>query len=262
MRIAAGVEYDGSDFHGWQIQREVHSVQDCVQRALSRVADHPILVSCAGRTDTGVHATGQVIHFDSGAPRSMRAWVMGGNINLPPAVCLLWAKPVVDEFHARFSARARSYRYTILNRPSRPALGHAQLTWECRPLEVGLMKAGAKYLVGEHDFNAYRALGCQAKSPVRTLHWLDVERRGDIITLDLCANGFLHHMVRNIAGVLMAVGRGERSPDWVKEVLDGRDRTRGGVTAHPNGLCFLGVDYPEEFDLPKIDANASRSDCS
>jgi len=249
-RIAAGVEYDGSGFHGWQRQRDAASVQACVEQALSQVADHPITVSCAGRTDTGVHSRGQVIHFDSIAPRSMRAWVMGGNVNLPPGVCLLWATPVTDDFHARFSAMARSYRYTILNRPSRPALGHAQLTWECRPLDVELMKAGAGYLVGEHDFNAYRALGCQAKSPVRTLHRLDIERRGDMITLDLCANGFLHHMVRNIAGVLMTVGRGEQPPLWVKQVLDGRDRTRGGVTAHPNGLCFLGVDYPAEFGLP------------
>ena len=250
MRIVAGVEYDGSGFHGWQRQREAISVQACVEQALSKVADHRIAVSCAGRTDTGVHARGQVIHFDSDAPRSMRAWVMGGNVNLPSSVCLLWAKPVTDDFHARFSAQARSYRYTILNRSSRPALGHAQLTWECRPLDVELMKAGAGYLIGEHDFNAYRALGCQAKSPVRTLHRLDIDRCGDIITLDLCANGFLHHMVRNIAGVLMTIGRGEQSPNWAKEVLDGRDRTQGGVTAHPNGLCFLGVDYPVEFGLP------------
>lgn len=250
MRIAAGVEYDGSGFHGWQMQRDAASVQESVQRALSRVADHPVTVSCAGRTDTGVHSVGQVIHFDSIAPRSMRAWVMGGNVNLPPTVSLLWAKPVGDDFHARFSARARHYRYVILNRPSRPALGHAQLTWECRPLDLEWMKAGAAHLLGEHDFNAYRALGCQAKSPVRTLYRLDLERRGDTITLDLSANGFLHHMVRNIAGVLMQVGRGERSPDWVKEVLEGRDRTRGGVTAHPNGLCFVGVDYPAEFGLP------------
>lgn len=250
MRIAAGVEYDGSGFHGWQFQPHAASVQEAVQRALSKVADHRVSVACAGRTDTGVHSVGQVIHFDSPAPRSMRAWVMGGNVNLPPTVSMLWAKPVDADFHARFSALARHYRYVILNRPSRPALAHGQLTWECRPLDVQRMRDGAVHLVGEHDFSAYRALGCQAKSPVRVLHRLVVERRGDRIILELSANGFLHHMVRNIAGVLMQVGRKERSPDWVKEVLDGRDRTRGGVTAHPNGLCFVGVDYPAAYGLP------------
>jgi len=250
MRIAAGVEYDGSGFHGWQRQADVETVQGQVEQALSRVADHRVSVSCAGRTDTGVSAVGQTIHFDSLAPRSMRAWVMGGNINLPPAICLLWAKPVGDEFHARFSALSRSYRYIILNRPSRAALGHSQLTWECRPLDVERMRVGAQHLLGEHDFNAYRALACQAKSPVRTLHRLTVQRQQDRIVLELTANGFLHHMVRNIAGVLMAVGRGEQDPSWVKQVLDGRDRTQGGVTAHPHGLCFMGVEYPPQFALP------------
>jgi len=250
MRIVAGVEYDGSGFHGWQRQRDIETVQGCVEQALSRVADHPVSVHCAGRTDTGVNAVGQTIHFDSPAPRSMRAWVMGGNINLPAGICLLWARPVGEDFHARFSALARSYRYTILNRPGRAALGHSQLTWECRPLDVDRMRAGALNLLGEHDFSAYRALACQAKSPVRTLHRLEVQRHGDRIVLELTANGFLHHMVRNIAGVLMAVGRGEREPAWVRQILDGRDRTKGGVTAHPNGLCFMGVEYPQRFGLP------------
>ena len=250
MRIAAAVEYDGSGFHGWQRQADVETVQGCVEQALSRVADHPVSVHCAGRTDAGVNAIGQTIHFDSPAPRSMRAWVMGGNINLPGGVCLLWAQPVGDEFHARFSALARSYRYTILNRPSRPALGYSQLTWECRPLDVERMQATAVHLLGKHDFSAYRAVACQAKSPVRTLHRLNIERHGDRIVLDLTANAFLHHMVRNIAGVLISIGRGERDPEWAKQVLDGRDRTQGGVTAHPNGLCFMGVDYPRRFDLP------------
>jgi len=250
MRIAAGVEYDGSGFHGWQRQLQVETVQGCVEAALSRVADHPVTVFCAGRTDTGVNAVGQTIHFDSQAPRSMRAWVMGGNINLPPGICLLWAKPIGEEFHARFSALARSYQYTILNRPSRAALGFSQLTWECRPLEVKRMQAAALHLLGEHDFNAYRALACQAKSPVRTLHRLDVQRHGERIVLSLTANGFLHHMVRNIAGVLITIGRGERDPRWAKQVLEGRDRTQGGVTAHPNGLCFMGVEYPDHFGLP------------
>jgi len=260
MRVAVGVEYDGSGYHGWQRQRDVESIQGCVERALSQVADHPVSVSCAGRTDTGVNAVGQTIHFDSPAKRSMRAWVMGGNVNLPAGICLLWAKPVGDDFHARFSALARSYQYTILNRPSRAALGFSQLTWECRSLDVTRMQAGARYLIGEHDFSAYRALACQAKSPVRTLRRLDVVRSGDRITLDLTANGFLHHMVRNIAGVLMAVGRGEREPEWVEEVLSARDRTQGGVTAHPNGLCFMGVEYPPQFALPSLLSGESGGD--
>ena len=250
MRVAAGVEYDGSDFHGWQRQDDVSSVQQQVERALSRVANHPVTVSCAGRTDTGVHAVAQVIHFDSDAPRSMRSWVLGANVNLPPAVCLLWARTVPETFHARFSACARRYRYTILNRPSRPALGFNHLTWERCPLDVGRMQAGARVLLGEHDFSSFRAVGCQAKSPVRTLHSLRVERSADRVTLDVHANAFLHHMVRNLAGVLMAVGRGEHDPDWVAEVLAQRDRRRGGVTAPAAGLCFVGVEYPAEFGLP------------
>lgn len=260
MRVAAGVEYDGSGYHGWQRQREVESIQGCVEKALSRVADHPVTVFCAGRTDTGVNAAQQVIHFDSAADRSMRAWVMGSNVNLPPGICLLWAQPVSDEFHARFSALSRSYRYTILNRPVRAALGYSQLSWDYRPLDVERMQAGARHLLGEHDFSAYRALACQAKSPVRTLHRLDVNRDGDRITLDLRANGFLHHMVRNIAGVLMTVGCGEREPEWVAEVLAGRDRTQGGVTAHPNGLCFMGVEYPQRFSIPSVPQASSRID--
>jgi tRNA pseudouridine38-40 synthase len=259
MRVAAGVEYDGSDFHGWQRQADVSSVQEQVEQALSRVANHRVTVSCAGRTDTGVHATAQVIHFDSDAPRSLRSWVLGANVNLPPSICLLWARSVPDTFHARFSARSRSYRYTISNRPSRPALGYHELTWERRPLDVERMNAGAVQLLGEHDFSSFRALGCQAKSPVRTLHALRVERSGDRVILDVRANGFLHHMVRNLAGVLMAVGCGAREPAWVAEVLARRDRTRGGVTAPAAGLCFVGVEYPPAFGLPCPDYKESSA---
>lgn len=251
MRIAARIEYDGSGFHGWQTQREgVRTVQECIETALSRVADHPLRVVAAGRTDTGVHASAQVLHFDSPAKREMKAWVFGGNVNLPRDVAIIWAHRVEDRFHARFSARARAYRYVICNRPVRPALGRKRTSWYCRPLDVGRMAAAASHLLGEHDFSSYRALGCQAKTPVRQLYRLDVERRGDLIHFDLRANAFLHHMVRNIAGVLTTIGSGEREPDWAREVLEYRDRTRGGITAPPHGLHLVGVDYPEEFQLP------------
>ncbi len=251
MRIAACVEYDGSDYHGWQLQEDgLATVQGAVEQALSRVAAHPVRVQCGGRTDTGVHATGQVIHFDSDAVRDERAWVFGANANLPKGVALLWAKPVSDEFHARFKATRRAYRYVIYNRDVRPTFLAHKVSWDFRPLDVGRMNRAAQYLIGEHDFSSYRALGCQAKSPVRTLHRLELSRRGDFIFLDIEANGFLHHMVRNIVGVLSAIGCGEREPEWAGEVLGYRDRTLGGVTAKPHGLYLVRIDYPEEFGLP------------
>lgn len=256
MRIALGIEYDGSDFHGWQTQDGVPSVQEALEQALSNVADHPVRVVVAGRTDTGVHALNQVAHFDTHARRDMRGWVFGANSQLPRGVAVLWAQPVDETFHARFSARARRYRYVILNRPSRPGLLHNRVTWECRPLDEARMHAAAAHLLGEHDFSAYRALGCQAKSPVRTLHRLEVRRQGEFITIDAEANGFLHHMVRNIAGVLIAVGCGKADPDWAREVLEGRDRTLGGVTAPPGGLYFVAVRYPEPYRFPEAPGSA------
>ncbi len=253
MRIALGVEYDGRDFHGWQLQEGVPTVQEALEGALSKVADHPVRVIVAGRTDTGVHALNQVVHFDSGAPRAMRAWVFGCNSQLPRGVSVNWAEPVSDEFHARFSARARRYRYVILNRPTRPAILAGKVTWECRPLDVERMREAALHLLGEHDFSAYRALGCQAKSPVRTIHRLTLERRGDLVVLETEANGFLHHMVRNIAGVLMAIGMGKAEPAWARVVLESRDRTLGGVTAPPDGLYFVAVRYPEPYRFPAVD---------
>jgi tRNA pseudouridine38-40 synthase len=251
MRIALGLEYDGSAFHGWQAQQEgLRSVQACVESALSRVADHPLRVVTAGRTDAGVHAAAQVVHFDTRARREPRAWVFGGNSHLPGDVSLLWARPVDDAFHARFSALARHYRYVILDRPSRPGLGRGRITWCYRPLDVERMAAAAAYLLGTHDFSAYRAVGCQAKSPVRTVHRLDVIRHGQRVVIAASANAFLHHMVRNIAGVLMAIGGGAREPRWAREVLEARDRNRGGVTAPPEGLYLVGVDYPSEYALP------------
>ena len=253
MRIALGIEYDGSDFAGWQLQEgEVRTVQGSVEQALSTVADHPVRVICAGRTDAGVHATAQVVHFDTHAERGMRSWVYGANANLPKSVSVQWARPVSDEFHARFSAVRRRYRYVILNREVRPTFLAWRVAWEYRPLNEALMRQAAQLLVGEHDFSAYRAVACQAKSPVRNLYELKVSRDRDMVILDLEANAFLHHMVRNIAGVLMDIGAGKQPPAWAGEILESRDRTLGGVTAPPHGLYLTGVGYPAHFDLPPL----------
>lgn len=254
VRWVALVEYNGSAFHGWQTQRGEPTVQEAVERALSRVADQPVAVQCAGRTDTGVHATGQIIHFDTTAPRDAEAWVRGGNANLPKSVALHWAVPVESEFHARFSATARRYQYVIHNRPVRSTYLAHRTSWIHRPLDAERMAAGTHHLLGTHDFNAYRTVACQAPNPVRTIHSLDVHRRGRLITLTVEANAFLHHMVRNIAGVLIAVGAGEADTDWPRHVLESRDRTRGGVTAPPGGLYLTGVRYPAAFGLPAIPA--------
>jgi tRNA pseudouridine38-40 synthase len=249
MRLACAVEYDGAGFSGWQRQEHARSVQAAVERSLSFVADHAVHVSCAGRTDAGVHATWQIIHFDAQAERSQRSWLLGANANLPSDVRLLWVRPVDDEFHARFSAQSRSYRYVILNRDVPSALLRQRVTWEHRPLQVERMREGARHLLGEHDFSSFRALACQAKSPVRTVQHLHVTRHGDLLYIDIRANAFLHHMVRNIAGVLLSVGRGERSVEWIAEVLAHRDRTRGGVTAPASGLYLVGVGYPARFSI-------------
>jgi len=252
MRIAMGVEYDGSEFCGWQIQPQggVRTVQGCVEQALSAVANQALRVHCAGRTDTGVHGLGQVIHFDSPVERSMYSWVFGANANLPADVSILWAQEVDDAFHARFSARRRGYRYVIFNRRIRPAVTARHLSWEYRPLDEQRMAQAARHLLGEHDFSSFRAYACQAKHPVRTIHELIVQRDGERVIIDIEANAFLHHMVRNIAGVLMTIGAGEREAAWIDEVLAARDRQLGGVTAPPQGLTLMSVGYPEEFSLP------------
>ena len=251
MRIALGIEYDGTDFCGWQTQAAgIRAVQPEVETALSRVAAHPVTVHCAGRTDTGVHATYQVVHFETSAARNARSWILGANANLPPDVGVLWALPVPDDFHARFSAHARSYDYVLSNRRTRPALWRGKVSWECRALDVAAMAEAARHLLGEHDFSAFRAQGCQAKHPIRTLHRLEVVAMPPCIVFRVEANAFLQHMVRNFVGTLLEVGRGRQPPSWVAEVLAGRDRRLAGMTAPPDGLYLSGVRYAPHYGLP------------
>ena len=249
-RIAAGVEYDGGGFFGWQRQRQSPTVQECLEQALSKVADQPIEVVCSGRTDTGVHARCQVVHFDTCARRSERSWVLGANTHLPQGITLLWTRPVDDDFHARYSARRRHYRYRIINRWVRPAIGRDQLAWVRKPLDALAMHRAAQALIGEHDFSSFRAVGCQSKSPRRRVESVAVCRLDQEVRIDISANAFLYHMVRNIAGSLIAVGCGERDPAWVAEVLEARDRTVAGITAPAAGLCLLGPEYPDFPGLP------------
>jgi tRNA pseudouridine38-40 synthase len=249
-RFAVGLEYDGRAYSGWQSQPGLNTVQDAVQRAIARVADAPVECTCAGRTDAGVHAIEQVVHFDSQAPRSERSWRLGANTYLPPDVSVAWVREVPAHFHARYAAQARSYRYFILNRDSRPALAAGRATWERRPLDAARMHAAAQTLLGEHDFSAFRAVECQAKSPVRRVERLTVTRQGDWVRIDITANAFLHHMVRNIAGLLMPIGSGESPPGRVAAVLAARDRKQNAATAPPDGLYLAVVRYPPEFGLP------------
>ena len=250
MRIAIGIEYDGTAYNGWQRQRTGLGVQACLEDALSDVADERIEVTCAGRTDTGVHASGQVGHFDTQSDRSERGWLLGANSNLPDDVNVTWVKPVADDFHARFSATARSYKYVILNRLVRSALYRRRAWWVYQPLDHQRMHEAAQILAGEHDFSSFRAAGCQASGPVREVQSISVRRDGDWIVLEVTANAFLQHMVRNITGTLVAIGSGEEQVDWITELLEQRDRTRGGVAAPPHGLTLVRVDYPDEFAIP------------
>ena len=245
QRIALGVEYDGQHYHGWQAQQEVNSVQAEVERALSTVANHAIEVICAGRTDAGVHALEQVVHFDSDADRPTHAWMLGANTLLPRDIAIKWVQTVSDEFHARFSATRRRYRYIIYNHPSRPALSRQRVTWHTYSLDAQLMHQAAQVLLGEHDFSSFRAAECQAKTPVRTVHEINVQREGDSIIIEIEANAFLHHMVRNIVGVLMAIGARKAPIEWMAEVLAAKSRQSGGVTAPPDGLYLLKITYPD-----------------
>lgn len=251
MRVALGVEYDGSGFRGWQAQQPgTRTVQTALEQALSKVANHPVRVVCAGRTDAGVHGLGQVAHFDTSAARSERAWILGGNAHLPLDVSLNWARETPEDFHARFSALARRYRYVILNQPQRSALWRQRAAWHYRPLDAEPMHRAGQALIGEHDFSSFRAAECQARHPIRAIHEITVRRQGDHVLLEVEANAFLHHMVRNIAGVLMAIGAGDRPVEWAQQVLEQRDRTRAGVTAPAEGLYLLAVRYPERYGLP------------
>jgi len=244
MKIALGVEYLGTHFHGWQIQKSgIRTVQLVVESALSKVANHPVRVFCSGRTDAGVHAREQVIHFETEAVRENKAWLFGGNVNLPSDVNFSWAKEVDENFHARFNAYARAYEFKILNHPVRSALKADSHLWEPRTLDIEKMQETANLLLGEHDFSCFRDSLCQAKSPIKTIEYLNITKRGDTVLLEVKANAFLHHMVRNIVGTLLKVGRGERDVHWAQEVLDSKDRRKAGPTAEPQGLYFIKAFY-------------------
>ena len=249
-RYAIGIEYSGAAYCGWQRQPHCVSVQQWLEEALGFVANHELDLVCAGRTDTGVHATQQVAHFDSDANRDERAWLLGANCRLPRDIRIQWVSPVADDFHARFSAVARAYRYIILNAPVASAVFHDRCSWEFRPLDHEAMHECAQVLVGEHDFSSFRAVGCQSKSSKRNLHGIEVSRSGDVIYLDVKANAFLYHMVRNIAGSLMTVGKGEQDKAWFSDVFAACDRNQADVTAPASGLYLVQVDYDPHYNLP------------
>ena len=244
MKIALGVEYLGTDFHGWQIQKSgLRTVQGVVEPALSKIANHPVRVFCSGRTDAGVHAQEQVIHFETQTSRTDGAWLFGGNANLPSDVNFKWAKEVNDDFHARFNAYARSYEYKIHHHPVRSSLKTGYYLWEPRPLNIDDMKKAAAFLVGEHDFSCFRGSMCQAKSPIKTIEYLQIDEIGDDLIIKVKANAFLHHMVRNLVGTLLKIGREEESPEWMLSVLNSKDRKQAGPTAEPQGLYFIKAFY-------------------
>jgi len=253
VRIALGVEYFGSGFHGWQSQLQGGTVQDALEAALSEIAGLPTGVICAGRTDAGVHASHQVVHFDAPVERPLTAWVRGVNSHLPEGVAVRWAQAVDPEFHARFSARGRRYRYLLLNRPQRPGLWAGRVGWFHGPLDLGPMQDAARSLLGEHDFSAFRAAGCQAKTPVKTLWRADVRQQGNLFIFDFEASAFLHHMVRNLVGSLVYIGKGTQSPAWIAELLQARDRKQAAPTFSPDGLYFRGPVYEPHWGLPDPD---------
>ncbi len=250
IRIALGIEYDGTGYNGWQRQKTGLGVQQRLEEALARVADESVEVVCAGRTDAGVHASGQVVHFDTRSERNSRGWLLGANSNLPDDINVTWAQPVDDEFHARFSAITRRYQYRILNRLERSSLHRNRAWWVYETLDAAAMHAAAQRLLGKHDFSAFRAAGCQASTAVREIGGIAVTRDGDWLTLDVTANAFLQHMVRNMVGTLAAIGLGEQDIDWVSDVLTSRDRKAGGIAAPPHGLTLVSVDYPLSFEIP------------
>lgn len=251
QRYALGIEFNGVNYRGWQTQQAgIASVQHTLELALSRVANHPVIVHAAGRTDAGVHASNMIVHFDSPSIRPERGWVMGANALLPDDIAVRWIKPMPDAFHARFKAIARRYRYVLLNHPYRPALLAGQVTHVYQPLDFTKMQAAAAKLVGTHDFSSFRAVACQSNQPIRHVQHAQLIQQGQMIILDIQANGFLHHMVRNIIGVLTAIGTGEQPVEWVDYLLSIQDRKQAGVTAPPHGLYFIQAYYPPEFELP------------
>ncbi len=261
VRIALILEYNGSNYCGWQSQPCECSIQDKLEFALSQIACEKIRVVTAGRTDTGVHALYQVVHFDTSALRPLNAWVRGVNAFLPKDIAILWAQAVSNQFHARFSAHARSYQYLLFNHPIRPGINFQKVGWFHQPLELKKMQAGARKLIGKHDFSAFRAAECQAKTPVRTLIRLDISRHGNMILFDFCANAFLHHMVRNIVGCLVYIGKGKYSPDWIQILLENRNRTFAAPTFSAAGLYLTGIMYDPKWNLPKISEKSSFIDC-
>ncbi len=250
MKIALGIEYDGSGYLGWQKQNAAPTIQETLETALSEIADERISVTCAGRTDKGVHAVQQVVHFETSVIRPVYAWILGSNTKLPGDIAVTWAKNMSNDFHARFSAVKRTYQYVILNRRSRPAIFNKRVTWKCRELDLDRIKSATEIFIGEHDFTSLRSAHCQAKSAVREVFSLEVNRISAYIVITISANAFLHHMVRNIAGVLMSIGEGMESVKWAEEVLSAKDRTVGGVTAPPDGLYLADISYPEHFAIP------------
>ena len=250
MKIALGIEYCGTQYCGWQCQDIPNSVQENVENALSKIADQQIKICCAGRTDTGVHARHQVAHFETVVKRKMYSWVVGTNMNLPDDISILWAKKVDDDFHARFSATARTYRYIILNRRSRPGLQYGKVTWECNPLDEDRMQLAAESLIGEHDFTSFRAVACKANNPIRDVKSLGISRVDDYVVIEIKANAFLHHMVRNIAGVLIEIGCGQADISWAAEVLAVKDRAKAAKTAAPDGLYLAMIQYPKIYGIP------------
>lgn len=261
MRIALGLEYDGAPFHGWQSQADRSGVQDALERALAAIAGAPARAVAAGRTDAGVHATLQVAHFDTDAARPDTAWVRGANALLPASIAVRWALPIAQDFHARFAASGRHYTYLLLDRPVRPALLYHRVGWYHRPLAVEAMRAAAAALLGKHDFSAFRAAECQAKSPVKTLDRIDIARENDVIRFEFHADAFLQHMARNIVGALVYVGSGRQAPDWIAELLHSRDRTRGAPTFAASGLYLTGIDYSQHWNLPPTVVPLSIPQC-
>lgn len=253
-RYALAVEYCGERYHGWQrlVGKELPSVQAALEKALSCVADEPVKVVCAGRTDAGVHATNQIVHFDTAAVRQPKAWMMGGNAHLPSDIRIKWAHPVEPQFHARFSARARTYRYLIANTAAPPAIAGKQCLWVRNPLDVAAMQAAANYCLGEHNFNSVRSSICQAKNPVRTLYSFTVTPFNDWLVIEICGNAFLHHMVRNLMGLLLPVGLHEQKPEWVRDVLALCDRKQAGKTEAAGALYLVKVDYDRDYGFPQM----------